>query len=96
MAGLCHAARETGSGTGEPARRLGVDEKAARRLPDLRHASKVQLLVWALLAACRGPPVGRRGARRSIQGSQSRSATGRARTLQLPRKIAFAKPANHR
>jgi antitoxin HicB len=47
------AVRETGVGPTELARRLGINEKEARRLLDFRHASKAAPLERALLAVGR-------------------------------------------
>lgn len=47
------AVREAGIGTSELARRLGVNEKEARRLLDPRHGSKAAALEWASLAVGR-------------------------------------------
>jgi antitoxin HicB len=52
-AALYLAMREAGLGTTELARRLGVDEKEARRLLDPRHGSKAAALERALLAVGR-------------------------------------------
>ncbi|WP_295387635.1 type II toxin-antitoxin system HicB family antitoxin [uncultured Thiodictyon sp.] len=52
-AALYLAVRETGIGTSELARRLGVHEKEARRLLDPRHGSKAAALERALLAVGR-------------------------------------------
>jgi antitoxin HicB len=52
-AALYLAVREAGIGTSELARRLGVHEKAARRLLDPRHGSKAAALERALLAVGR-------------------------------------------
>ena len=52
-AALYLAVREAGIGTSELARRLGVHEKAARRLLDPRHGSKATALEQALAAVGR-------------------------------------------
>jgi antitoxin HicB len=52
-AALFLAVRETGVGPTELARRLGINEKEARRLLDPRHASKAATLERALLAVGR-------------------------------------------
>jgi len=52
-AALFLATRETGVGPTELARRLGINEKEARRLLDPRHASKAATLERALLAVGR-------------------------------------------
>jgi len=52
-AALYLAVREAGIGTSELARRLGVNEKEARRLLDPRHGSKAAALERALLAVGR-------------------------------------------
>jgi antitoxin HicB len=52
-AALYLAVRETGIGTNELARRLGIHEKAARRLLDPRHRSKAGVLERALAAVGR-------------------------------------------
>jgi antitoxin HicB len=52
-AALYLAVRETGLGTSELARRLGVHEKEARRLLDPRHRSKAAALERALIAVGR-------------------------------------------
>ncbi|MCG6941646.1 MAG: type II toxin-antitoxin system HicB family antitoxin [Thiohalocapsa sp.] len=52
-AALFLAMRETGVGPTELARRLGIHEKAARRLVDPRHASKAATLEQALLTVGR-------------------------------------------
>jgi antitoxin HicB len=52
-AALYLAVRETGIGPSELARRLGLNEKEARRLLDPRHASKAATLERALLAVGR-------------------------------------------
>lgn len=52
-AALFLAVRETGIGPSELARRLGINEKEARRLLDPRHASKAVTLERALLAVGR-------------------------------------------
>ncbi len=52
-AALYLAVRETGIGTSELARRLGIHEKEARRLLDPRHGSKAAALERALTAVGR-------------------------------------------
>ncbi|QVL49318.1 MAG: type II toxin-antitoxin system HicB family antitoxin [Thiocapsa sp.] len=52
-AALYLAVGETGVGPTELARRLGINEKEARRLVDPRHASKAAMLERALLAVGR-------------------------------------------